>query len=137
MARCDIEELDAIVNRFFKKVSLDREAEVERPKFRLTEYCNPQEDIWKRYSGWAGVYYLYSDDGIVHYVGQGISQYGLGYRVLENAAKFRLIEKPAMNVGLIFLAEPDLPFALALEQFLIRDLSPRCNKLGKRKVGSK
>jgi hypothetical protein len=32
---------------------------------------------------------------------------------------------------------PDLPFALALEQFLIRDLSPRCNDLGKRKVGPK
>jgi hypothetical protein len=138
MARGDIEELEAIVNRFFKKVSLDREAEVERHNFRLTEFYNPQGDIWKRYGGWAGVYYLYSDDGVVHYVGEGVSlKYGLGYRVLENAAKFSLIEKPTMNVSLIFLAEPDLPFALALEQFLIRGLSPRCNTLGKSEGGSK
>ena len=138
MARCDIEELDAIVNRFFKKVSLDREAEVERHKFRLTEFLNVQGDSWKHYSGWSGVYYLYSDDGVVHYVGEGVSlKYGLGYRVLENAAKFRLIEKPAMNVGLITFGKSDLPFALALEQFLIRDLSPPCNTLGKSEGGSR
>ena len=61
MVRGNIEELEAIVNRFFKKVSLDREAEVERHKFRLTEFLNPQEDIWKHYSGWSGIYYLYSE----------------------------------------------------------------------------
>ena len=137
MARCNIEELEATVNRFFKKVSLDCEAEVERHKFRLTEFLNVQGDSWKHYSGWSGVYYLYSDDGVVHYVGEGTTlRNGVGYRV-RNAVKRKSIEKPAMNVGLVFLAEPDLPFALALEQFLIRDLSPRCNKLGKRKVGSK
>ncbi len=138
MVQNNTQELEVIVNRFFKKVSLDREAEVERHNFRLTEFCNPQGDIWKHYRGWAGVYWLYSDDGVVHYVGEGVSlKYGLGYRVLQNAAKFRLIEKPTMNVGLIFLAEPDLPFALALEQFLIRDLSPPCNTLGKSEGGSK
>jgi hypothetical protein len=137
MVRGNIEELEAIVNRFFKKVSLDCEAGVERHKFRLTEFLNDQGDIWKHYGGWSGVYYLYSDDGVVHYVGEGTTlDNGVGYRV-RDAVKRKSIERPAMNVGLIFLAEPDLPFALALEQFLIRDLSPRCNKLGKREGGSK
>lgn len=114
------------------------DCEFDRHNFRLTEFCNRQGDIWKHYSGWAGVYYLYSDDGIVHYVGEGISlEYGLGYRILENAAKFNLIEKPAMNVGLIAFGKSDLPFALALEQFLICGLSPPCNKLGKSEIGSK
>jgi hypothetical protein len=137
MARNNLQELEAIVKRFFGKVSLDCKAEVERHNFRLTEFLNVQGDIWKRYGGWSGVYFLYSDDGAVHYVGEGTTlDNGVGYRV-RDAVKRKSIEEPAMNVGLIFLAEPDLPFALALEQFLIRGLSPRCNKLGKRKVGSK
>jgi hypothetical protein len=45
MAPCNIEELEHIVSGFFKKVSLDRQAEVERHNFRLTEFCNPQGDI--------------------------------------------------------------------------------------------
>jgi 3-hydroxyacyl-[acyl-carrier-protein] dehydratase len=137
MARNNLQELDAIVSRFFKKVSLDCGAEVERHKFRLTEFLNVEGDIWKHYGGWSGVYYLYSDDGLVHYVGEGTTvDNGVGYRV-RDAVKRKSIEEAGMNVGLIFLAEPDLPFGLALEQFLIRDLSPRLNKLGKRKVGSK
>jgi len=136
MARGNIEELEAILNRFFEKVCLDCEAEVERHKFRLAEFLNNRGDIWKRYGGWSGVYYLYSDDGVVHYVGEGTTlDNGVVYRV-RDAVKRKSIEKPAMNVGLVFLAERDLPFAFTLEQFLIRDLSPRCNKLGKRKVGS-
>ena len=134
MARNNTEELEAVVARFSSKVSLD--CEFDRHKFRLTEFCNLQGDIWRRYAGWAGVYYLYSDDGIVHYVGEGISpKYGLGYRVLENAAKFRLTEKPTMNVGLITFGKSDLPFALAWERFLIRDLSPPCNIQGKTDSG--
>jgi hypothetical protein len=135
MARNNLQELEAIVNRFFKKVSL--ESQPESLTFRLTDFCNVQGDIYKRYAGWAGVYYLYSDDGDVHYVGQGTTlKWGVGFRVLGNAAKFKLIEKPGMNVGIIAFGEPDLCFALALECFLIRGLSPPCNKLGKSEVGS-
>ena len=109
----------------------------DRKEFRLADFCNVQGQIWKTYSGWAGVYYLYSDDGIVHYVGQGISlKSGLGYRVLENAAKCKLIENPAMKVGLITFGKSDLPFALALERFLIRDLCPPCNIQGRTDAGS-
>jgi hypothetical protein len=136
MARNNTEELEAIVTQFLSKVSLDCQA--DRYQFRLAEFCNVHGDAWHRYAGYAGVYYLFSDDGIVHYVGEGISlKYGLGYRVLQNAAKFGLIEKPAMKVGLISFDKSDLPFALALEQFLIRDLAPPCNTLGKSEVGSK
>ncbi len=135
MAPNNTDELEAIVARFSSKASLD--CKFDRHTFRLTEFCDLQGDIWKGHSGQSGVYYLYSDDGVVHYVGEGTtSDKGVGYRV-RDAVKRKSIEKPAMNVGLITFGKSDLPFALALEQFLIRDLSPRCNKLGKRKGGSK
>jgi len=130
MARNNMEELEVIVTRFLSKVSLD--CPPDRQNFCLAEFCNTRGEPWRRYAGTKGVYYLYSDVGIVHYVGEGIAmKYGVGYRVLGNAAKHMLIENPAMNVGLILFGESDLPLALALERFLIRDLSPPCNIHGK------
>jgi hypothetical protein len=129
MAGNNLEELEKIYKSFKEKVSLDWDA-VERHNFRLAEFLNVQGDVWKHYSGWAGVYYLYSDDGFVHYVGEGTTlEWGVGYRVRENATKGGLIQQPAMNVGCIFFGKSDLPFALALERFLIIGLCPPCNKL--------
>lgn len=134
MAQNSLEELEKIVSRFVSRVS---ECQLDRDEFRLADFCNVHGQTFRTYSGWAGVYYLYSDDGTVHYVGQGISlKSGLGYRVLKNAAKFKLIENPAMKVGLITFSKSDLPFALALERFLIRDLCPACNIQGRTDGGS-
>ncbi len=135
MARNNMEELERIVTKFLSKVSLD--CQPDRNKFSLAEFCNVRGETWQRYAGWAGVYYLYSDDGIVHYVGQGGLRYGLGWRVVANATRCKLIEKPAMNVGLITFGESDLPFALALERFLIRHLSPSFNIQGTPEAGSR
>jgi len=130
MARNNTKELEVIVTDFLKKVTLD--CQPDRNRFSLAEFCNVQGKTYKDYAGWAGVYYLYSDDGIVHYVGKGTTlKWGVGFRVLENAAKHKLIGQPAINVGLITFGKSDLPFALALEWFLIRGLDPPCNKSGK------
>jgi hypothetical protein len=133
MAQNNLEESEKIVTWFLSRVS---ECQPDRAEFRLAEFCNTAGEIWQHYSGWAGVYYLYSDDGIVHYVGEGISPYGLGYRILGHAAKCKLLENPAMKVGLITFGKSDLPFALALERFLIRDLCPPCNIQGRTDGGS-
>ena len=132
MTGSNVQELEAAYSRFLAKVSLD--VQPDRLTFSLPEFCNKRSQVWKDYSGWAGVYYIFSDDGIVHYIGEGIGlENGVGYEVDRNSRKFKLTGKPAMNVGLITFGESDLPFALALELFLIRDLSPRCNTLGKKK----
>lgn len=135
MLQTDMEKLEAGVADFLSKVPSIQQP--ERCHFELPEFLDKKKDAWRKQAGMQGIYYLHSGDGVVYYVGEAIRKYGVGYRVRQNAARHELIDRPGVRVGLILFDEPDLPWALALEEFLIRDVQPQHNTAGKSRINPK